>query len=113
MRFTSPSSPTRLEDSASERVRRGHEQCIRELQAVPILGCNTIRDVELSDAIDTPIAHGLGRRVAAWVSAPRGGVSTGRIQEERERPDVFDSSQYVVLRATGWGGTVTVDVLVY
>lgn len=101
----------RLPDETSERVRRDHDTRIRELQATPAARGKWILDVELPDATDVLVAHGLGVKVAHLVSSPRSPAATGRIVDRTaavgEAPD-----KYVVLQAAGFGATVTVDVWV-
>lgn len=82
------------------------EECIRELQTGL---ARVIADVVLEDGVEHPIAHRLGRKPSfVTTSPPRGAIATGRIEEIRS--GAHDRSQVVVLKATGWGGTVTVDV---
>lgn len=96
-------------DGDAERVRREHEQAIRALQDLPGTATRIINDVGLTDGVETPIAHGLGR-VPRMVtpSPPRGPSSTGRIEEVRSSS--HDRTKFVVLKASGWGATITVDV---
>jgi hypothetical protein len=94
----------------AERVRRSHHDAISELQRLPLAGARIIRDVTLADSTWTPIAHGMGRPVFVFVSPPRGAVTTGRIAESRD--GTVDRAKFVQLAATGWGATVTVDLLV-
>jgi hypothetical protein len=93
----------------AERVRRNHAEAIAELQASPLWRVRIV-EVTLADGVETTVAHGLGRAPRMlWISPPRGATSTGRIDEIRggtRRADV------VVLKATGWGATITVDVAV-
>jgi hypothetical protein len=109
-RFQAPLA-LQLADPAADRVRQSVDQRIRELQGAPAVWMVVVPGVELEDGVETPIAHGLGR-APRWVreSAPRGAASSGRV--EQIRGGSFDPSQYVVLKATGWGATITVDVAV-
>lgn len=91
-----------------ERIRRNVAAAIRELQLQP--SATIIRDVVLADGITTPIAHRRGRPVTVTISPPRGASTTGRVDEVRDT--VHDRSQYVVLKASGWGASITVDVVV-
>jgi hypothetical protein len=110
--LTAPTS-VRLADPAAERSRLAHEQALSELRgAQPTV----IRNVKLANNVETPVPHGLGR-APQWVSpgAPIGAVSTGRIDDMGTRTTsgaVVDRSRTVVLRATGYGATITVDVAV-
>jgi hypothetical protein len=100
--------PVRLDDDKAERVRRNHGDAIAELQRMRAALATLKKDVVLADGVPTPIAHGLGRPAFATHTPPRGAVSTGRIEEVRDGSHNRD--QYVVLKATGWGATITVDV---
>jgi hypothetical protein len=100
-----------LQDPTAERVRQSHAAAIQELQDTPLAGARVLKDRELADGVVTPIAHGLGRApVFVAVSPARGGATGGSVTELREGTD---RSKFVVLEATGWGATVTVDVLVF
>ncbi len=106
-----PPVSVRLDDTNSEVARRNHEERINELQALPAMGLVVIADVSLASGVETPIAHKLGRR-PLWhsCSSPRGAVSTGRIEEIRNTNNRHD--QVIVLKATGWGATIVVDLAV-
>ena len=95
-----------LADANAERVRRDRDDAIRELQR---LQPRIVANVALADGIATEVPHGLGR-VPLWVkeSCVRGATSTGRIVETR---DGIDRTKAVKLTASGWGATITVDVL--
>jgi hypothetical protein len=100
-----------LEDEKAERVRRATNSAIEELQALPFAGARVIRDVTLADGVAKTIAHKLGR-APRWVgvSVLRGAVTPGVLNETRGHP--HDAKQVVVLTASGYGATVTVDVVV-
>lgn len=91
-----------------ERIRRAMYDAITELQGLRSSSARILADKELADGVATPIPHGLRRRVFVTHSPPRGATSTGRIEEVRDGD--FDPAQYVVLLATGWGATITVDL---
>lgn len=110
-RFQAPAA-VRLADESAERVRRSHDERIRELQAVRIAQGAPIKDVELEDGVETPIAHGLGRRAMYSHTAPRGASTVGMITDARDDAR-FDPDKYVVLKADGYGATVTVDLWVF
>lgn len=104
----SPSSPQVSSLAAAEQARRTHEECIRELQ---VTGPRVIADIALADGVIRPVAHKLGRKPTfVTTSPPRGAVSTGRIEEIRNGS--YDRAQVVALKATGWGATITVEVMV-
>jgi len=101
----------KLESDAAERVRRSHAQAIKDLAALPSSSMKVIADVQLLDGVPTPVAHTLGRAPTfVRESAPRGAASSGRIDEIRD--GTVDRSVYVLLKATGWGATIIVDVQV-
>lgn len=109
-RLSAPHTPE-LDDDKAELVRLEHERKILELQGQPLVGARALRDVQLADAVATPVAHGLGREATVLVSPPRGASSTGRITEVRATGGP-DRSKFVVLQANGWGATITVDLVV-
>lgn len=100
-----------LDDEKAERVRREHERAIMNLQQLPAVALKVLSNVQLADGKATPVAHGLGRvPTFATFSFPRGAASTGRIDEVRDGS--LDRSRYLILKATGWGATITIDVAV-
>lgn len=108
MRLTTLNSP-RLSDDLAETVRRTHERAINELQALPAASAQIISDVTLPDATVVQVPHGLGRRPRiVLVSPPRNATSAGRIDEIRDGN--ADRSKFVVLKATGFTATITVDL---
>lgn len=108
MSLSAPVTP-KLEDEASERVRREFDMKIRELQTLPAALLTVTEGIELKDATETPIAHGLSRKPRlVIVSPPRGATATGRIEEVRSGS--YDRARVVVLKATGHGATITVDL---
>ena len=113
-----PPLKLRLEGDA-ERVRQSHAQGITELQELQIAKAVVIRNVTLPDATDTPISHGLGRPpVFVKESAVREGTpiaAAGIIVDLGTRNTAgqpIDRSRTVVLRATGYGATLVIDLLV-
>ena len=101
----------RLADADAERVRRSHEEAIRELQDASVMRGTVVRDVRLESGKNVLVPHGLGRIAAAWCSMPRvsRNATTGRIRQMRDSTS-FDGDRYVALRADGWGEDVVVDV---
>ena len=93
-----------------DRLHKNVREAVRELQALPHTSERVIKNKELVDGKVTPIAHGLGRPVYVFVSPPRGAVATGRIEEIRD--GAHDLNKFVVLKASGWGATITVDLRV-
>ena len=92
----------------ADRVVRNLDRRIRELVDTPIVNGTSILDIELPDGEEVAIAHGLNRRATALVSQPQDATTTGRIIEVRSSS--YDQKRYVVLKATGFGATVTVDI---
>lgn len=100
-----------LPDPSLEAVRQDHAAAIHELQALPAVSIRIVTNVSLADGVETPVAHGLGRP-PQWVreSCPRSPSTSGRVEEVRTGSG--DRRKFVVLKATGWGATITVDVMV-
>ncbi len=89
-------------------MRRNLEACILEIQNSPAMAERICSGVELADGVETTIAHKLGRAPRfVRESCPRNAVSTGRVEEVR---GTHDRTQVVVLKASGWGATIIVDV---
>jgi len=97
--------------SETDRILRNFDDRIRELVSISILGGYRIRAIELEDATNTPIAHRIGRRVTLLASPPIGPSTSGRIEVVEDSQ--FDPDKYVVLKASGYGRTVTVDAWVF
>lgn len=99
----------RLVDIPSEQVRRSHHEKLLELQARPASALVVLPNIALAAGVATSIPHGLGR-APLWVKAsdPRGATATGRIDEIRD--GTSDRTKAIVLKATGYGATITVDV---
>lgn len=118
-KLRAPNTP-RLGDIHAEQARVEHEQKIRELQDLPTAGLELITGITLIDNTPTPIAHVLGR-LPKWIvaSTPRSAKNTvllnGAVQELRHpTPGAtgVDRTKMVVLLATGFGSTITVDLAV-
>lgn len=101
----------RLEDPDAEAVRRSHHEAIRELQAMPAASLRVISNIALTDGTAINVSHGLGRE-PIWIgpSCVRGPSTSGRIEELRNTG--ADRSSVVVLKASGYGATITVDLAV-
>lgn len=98
-----------LDDPDAERVRRSVEDAILELQGMPCASTVIVQDVSLPDATEVVVPHRLGRRPRiVLVSPPRSPSTSGRIEEIRTGS--HDRTKVVVLKASGFGATVTVDV---
>lgn len=93
-----------------DRSLQAHRLALQELQEA-VLTEAVVVPTSLPDATDVEVRHGLGR-LPVWVapSAVRNASSSGRIEEIRDTNR--DRRKVVVLRATGWGATIDVDVVV-
>ena len=99
----------RLPEPQAEEARRVLVEAVRELQALPASSLTAIANVQLADGALVPVAHKLGRPpLFVACSVPRGPAAAGYVEEVR---DGTDRARVVVLRATGYGATVTVDVV--
>lgn len=111
-----PPIAKRLEDPDAEQVRRSHAQAITELQGLPAAGLKVIKGVSLPNGKDVFVSHGLGREPSiVLVSPPYPNIATvGAIHEVRgvSGAQAIDRSRAIVLKADGFGLTVTVDVAV-
>jgi hypothetical protein len=101
----------KLDDPQMEQVVRNVGEAIRELQLLPVTAVRVVAGVELEDGVETAVAHGLSR-APVWVreSCVRGASTSGRVEEMRGA--TIDRKRVVVLKASGYGATVTCDVLV-
>jgi hypothetical protein len=100
---------SRLADPAAERLLRELLRQVEDLRRRPATGLTVLANVELEDGVETPIAHGLGRAPAlAWWSLPRGPATVGMVEEVRS--DAFNREDHLVLKASGFGATITLDV---
>lgn len=90
---------------AVAQVAKAHDDLARD----PVLDRRVIT-VTLPDATTVKTRHLLGRRYEAYsLTAPRGAVSTGRIDDI----EPTDGSDDIWLQANGYGATVTVRMTVY
>lgn len=108
-----PTVGPRLDDRKTDAAVKDHAARLDTLANLPAASMKFIPDVELRDGIETPVAHGLGRR-AAYVSEScvSGAASSGWIEWVRTPTKPADASKYVVLKASGYGATITVTVQV-
>jgi len=108
-----PAIAPRLDDRKVDDVTRDHAAKINELAKQPFVGAKVIADVELADGIETTVAHKLGRPPTfVRESCPRGALANGRIDEVRDPAKPVDRTKFLVLKASGYGATITVDVQV-
>lgn len=99
-------SPSQLGSTAVERIVRAVIDSLN-LIVRDVRRDVVIREVSLPDATDVTVTHGLGYGYEhVSVSPVTGASSSGRI-EIRTSPN---AAKFVVLRATGFGATVTVDL---
>lgn len=104
-------TPIKLADDNAERVRREHHDAISEIQKKASVNSLTIADVQLVNAVTTPISHALGKAPThVTPSAPRGATAAGYITEIRD--GTVDRTKQIQLQANGFGATITVDVKV-
>lgn len=82
---------------------------------MPLVRGKLITGITIPNNGNVWVGHGLGRPARIFVSPPRGGASsTGRITDITDEADVVeDRSKYVVLRGSGWGQDIVVDVWVF
>lgn len=101
-----------LADQAVDRVRRNHAECIVELQQQPMVGGRVILGVQLEDGVAKTISHKLERApIYVRESCPRGAVTAGVVVEVLD-PKKADRTKQIILQASGFGATITVDLLV-
>lgn len=100
-----------LPEPTAERVRRAQDARVDELQQLPIVGAKVLEGLVMPDSVLVPVAHKLGKAPRfVRESCVRGASTTGRV--EQVTSSKHDPRTYIVLRATGFGATVTVDLLV-
>lgn len=90
---------------------RNLRDAVVEWQRHPLASAQFIRDVELTDAAQTPIAHNLGRPATVFVSQPKNAATAGII-DDITHYNAFDRRKFVTLVASGFGATITVDLIV-
>lgn len=101
--------PIKLADEDAERVRRSHHEAIASTQS-RVEAPRIVRNVSLADGIPTTFSHGLGKVPSlVTLSVLRGAVSAGFIVETI---DGVDRSRFVVLTASGYGATISLDLKV-
>lgn len=99
-------------DPETNRALDDHRRSIEAVTSSPAIGMRVLSDIEFADGIDTPVAHGLGRRpTLVTYSCVRGAVTAGTIEDVGS--STANPATHVVLRATGYGATVTANVAVF
>lgn len=100
----------RFSDPEVEAAHRDTHEAVRELQTVVEKRTgDVISDITLIDSTPTPVAHRLGRPPKfVGPSVVRGATAAGFITEVRN--SAYDRSRVIVLQATGYGATITLDV---
>lgn len=114
MRFTQAIKAKLVDWAGAERWRANADQRIDELQQLPMAGATVITGQALPNATDTWVQHGLGREPVVLCSPPYPAIAgVGAIHEVRgsSGSTPIDRTQSIVLRADGYGVTVTVDVV--
>lgn len=105
----------KLADDNAERVRKSHADAIREIQDLPAASVRIVRGVVLANGVETEVAHGLGRLpIAVLPGAPMGAATVGFIAQfgsVHTNGAPIKRTEVVVLQATGYGATITVDVV--
>lgn len=101
----------KLADPVAEQARASHADSLRALRRGLFAEASVLAGIELADATETPIAHKLGRVPKVVIVSPHRGASAGGAVEEI-RTSTYDRARVVVLKATGFSATVTVDVVV-
>lgn len=103
----------------TDRMLSSHAQAIETIQRSPAQQLRVIGNVVLADTANVYVPHGLGQQpIFVKASAPRGALGAGIVRDVTDGavPGLFntpvDRSRYVVLRADGYGATITVDILV-
>lgn len=109
-----PVNSIRLEGDA-ERSRQSHAQAITELQRAPCAATELLEDVVLPDNAESVVSHHLGRTPRMIIISPPRGASTAGVIRDFAAKSVatgvsYDPSRFIVLRADGWGSTITVDI---
>lgn len=101
-------------DETLDRVIRNIHQRIDEIAGVRLVRGRLIQGVKLADGVETPVAHDLGHRAILFIGVPRQGnfsASNGRLMDLTDiRADKINSYTHSMLKATGFGGTLTVDI---
>lgn len=84
---------------------------LKLLEALALLGYRIITGVALANATDVDIRHRLGRAWKGWlVIDTTGATAAGRIDGTTA---TYDRTTFLRLRATGYGATITVALLVF
>lgn len=97
----------RLDDQKADDVRRNQEARMRALE--DLSDRELVEGVALADGVETRVPHRLGKKPRlVLVSAVRGAAAPGYINELRDGS--ADRTKAIVLVATDYGATVTVDV---
>lgn len=105
-----PRVPLRVtvDDQEAQKALDDHRRVIQELvNRLPAIKA----DVALASGTLVKVQHGLRKKwVAVVPGVVRGATSTGRIVDST--PETSKDRE-VWLTATGWGATITVDLLIY
>lgn len=111
MAFRHVQTPQVVDFASAEEAVQSLGAAVRELQLQRGVRGKVVYDVELADATEVSIGHNLGYRPFVQVSPPRGASASGRIEEVYNNSTDF--KKLVVLKATGFGATVKVNVRMF
>lgn len=82
-----------------------------EIDLIKVLRGRLITGIVLPNGTDLDIEHRLDRQESGWFVVDLfGAVSTGRIER---MAGTHDRKKILRLRATGWGGAITVSLWVF
>jgi DNA-binding winged helix-turn-helix (wHTH) protein len=100
-----PSLDIRL-DGDAERTRRDAAGAIKDLASRPAAGLVSLGEFDLEDGVERIVNHKLGRVPVVFLGPVRGPSTVGMIELVRI------NRRSVTLKASGYGATVTVNVVV-
>jgi len=107
---------SRINDATTQSVVASHAVTIKEIMALPASEIRVIGPVQLPDNVGVQVPHGLGRKpLAFFLSPPQGAAAAGVVRDFGSvTPAGAPNSQteFLSLRATGYGATITVMVMV-
>ena len=87
-----------------------HRKVLSDLAAHPLMEGELIEGVVLADEVTTAVRHKLSRPFVGWLIVDEvGGLTPGRIR----RLTGGNDAQEIILRAYGFGETVSVSLMVF
>ena len=96
-----------LDDKVAESVRRDHAEKITQIQKQPMVSAGVVYGVSLADSVATPVSHKLGRTPTIVIPSVIRGATTAGLLVENSR-----DANFVTLTASGFGATITLDLVV-